>query len=856
MLVASRSAPPAHRSHAEVQTALRSPFPLVRMAETSPVKSWYDAGLRLLNEPESPTLSPVESWFEEGLAVVERRNQMAIALAQKRKAMLLKREGADTIARREESAAKTAEMAATKKAEPRSPEAEVDITQLPPAPPTPLPSPAPLATLETSALLGKLLLTVAKVAEKTTAVIDARLAEAPLPARIAELDRVEKLKFAVRGYALAAAQLAYEDATAKLEEMWTPETQENAQRIATELFAVSKGLAVAGMETAKELAEKFTEQAKAATVEESQRTAAAEESDRVKRPSVDSLSPPVAPAPAPATAAPKMADIIDTAVGAGAFKTLAAALGAAGLVDTMKSAGPFTVFAPTDAAFAKLPAGTVEELIKPENKAMLAAILTYHVVSGKVMASTVVTMDGAKVPTVNGAEITINVGTDGVMVDGAKVTTTDIECSNGVIHIIDSVILPAAVPAKEKEEAFSFMAPPPGLECNNDDECVLPELEDEETSAVADEGDSMAEGLAVVERRNQMAASLAQKRKVMLLKREGAATIARREKIGAEEQKRKVMLLKREGAATIARREKIGAEATQQAATKDATVAAEAAKAAAAAEVERIAAKAAAAAEAERIAADQAKANKADKQAKAAKEQAKADKADKQTKAIKEQAKADQAKEKAKQEKQQAKAVKEEARKSTDAEESARRVNQALAEQRKLEEEASPSKLKEEASPLAADGSASDEAKHKTAEQAEVERLAAKAATAAEAAAVAEAAATAEAAGAAEKAAAAEAAVAERRLKLDYIRAQLSISDTLPVKEVVQQANAMVGLPNKGTLSTQVEALFEAVAVPDLKRLAAEKAQADREQAEKAKAVKGAAVIMPGDIQPGFSGGW
>ena len=826
------------------------------MAETSPVKSWYDAGLRLLNEPESPTLSPVESWFEEGLAVVERRNQMAIALAQKRKAMLLKREGADTIARREESAAKTAEMAATKKAEPRSPEAEVDITQLPPAPPTPLPSPAPLATLETSALLGKLLLTVAKVAEKTTAVIDARLAEAPLPARIAELDRVEKLKFAVRGYALAAAQLAYEDATAKLEEMWTPETQENAQRIATELFAVSKGLAVAGMETAKQLAEKFTEQAKAATVEESQRTAAAEESDRVKRPSVDSLSPPVAPAPAPATAAPKMADIIDTAVGAGAFKTLAAALGAAGLVDTMKSAGPFTVFAPTDAAFAKLPAGTVEELIKPENKAMLAAILTYHVVSGKVMASTVVTMDGAKVPTVNGAEITINVGTDGVMVDGAKVTTTDIECSNGVIHIIDSVILPAAVPAKEKEEAFSFMAPPPGLECNNDDECVLPELEDEETSAVADEGDSMAEGLAVVERRNQMAASLAQKRKVMLLKREGAATIARREKIEAEEQKRKVMLLKREGAATIARREKIGAEATQQAATKDATVAAEAAKAAAAAEVERIAAKAAAAAEAERIAADQAKANKADKQAKAAKEQAKADKADKQTKAIKEQAKADQAKEKAKQEKQQAKAVKEEARKSTDAEESARRVNQALAEQRKLEEEASPSKLKEEASPLAADGSASDEAKHKTAEQAEVERLAAKAATAAEAAAVAEAAATAEAAGAAEKAAAAEAAVAERRLKLDYIRAQLSISDTLPVKEVVQQANAMVGLPNKGTLSTQVEALFEAVAVPDLKRLAAEKAQAEREQAEKAKAVKGAAVIMPGDIQPGFSGGW
>ena len=159
-------------------------------------------------------------------------------------------------------------------------------------------------------------------------------------------------------------------------------------------------------------------------------------------------------------------DIVDTAVSAGAFKTLAAALGAAGLVDTMKSAGPFTVFAPTDAAFAKLPAGTVEELIKPENKAKLTDILTYHVVSGKVMASTVVTMDGAKVPTVNGAEITINVGTDGVMVDGAKVTTTDIECSNGVIHIIDSVILPAAKPAPAKMPAMAGAGPaaPAGFE--------------------------------------------------------------------------------------------------------------------------------------------------------------------------------------------------------------------------------------------------------------------------------------------------------------------------------------------------------------------------------------------------------
>jgi uncharacterized surface protein with fasciclin (FAS1) repeats len=155
--------------------------------------------------------------------------------------------------------------------------------------------------------------------------------------------------------------------------------------------------------------------------------------------------------------AEKKADIADT-VGSGAFKTLAAALGVAGLVDTMKSAGPFTVFAPTDAAFAKLPAGTVEELIKPENKAKLTDILTYHVVSGKVMASTVVTMDGAKVPTVNGAEVTIKVGKDGVMVDGAKVTTTDIECTNGVIHIIDSVILPP--PAGRSDEIEMLDAKP------------------------------------------------------------------------------------------------------------------------------------------------------------------------------------------------------------------------------------------------------------------------------------------------------------------------------------------------------------------------------------------------------------
>ena len=133
-------------------------------------------------------------------------------------------------------------------------------------------------------------------------------------------------------------------------------------------------------------------------------------------------------------------DIVDTAVAAGQFKTLATALEAAGLVDTLKGAGPFTVFAPTDEAFAKLPAGTVENLLKPENKEKLTAILTYHVVPGKVLAADVVKMSSAK--TVNGQNIRIASGKDGVMVDNAKVTKTDIVCSNGVIHVIDSVILP------------------------------------------------------------------------------------------------------------------------------------------------------------------------------------------------------------------------------------------------------------------------------------------------------------------------------------------------------------------------------------------------------------------------------
>ncbi len=133
-------------------------------------------------------------------------------------------------------------------------------------------------------------------------------------------------------------------------------------------------------------------------------------------------------------------DIVDTAVAAGDFKTLAAALNAAGLVDTLKGAGPFTVFAPTDAAFAKLPAGTVEDLLKPENKEKLVAILTYHVVSGKVMAKDVVKLTEAK--TVNGKSVKVMAKGGKVMVDSANVVKTDIQCSNGVIHVIDSVLLP------------------------------------------------------------------------------------------------------------------------------------------------------------------------------------------------------------------------------------------------------------------------------------------------------------------------------------------------------------------------------------------------------------------------------
>jgi uncharacterized surface protein with fasciclin (FAS1) repeats len=141
------------------------------------------------------------------------------------------------------------------------------------------------------------------------------------------------------------------------------------------------------------------------------------------------------------TSAARAADIVDTAVSAGTFKTLAAALGAADLVETLKGPGPFTVFAPTDAAFAMLPEGTVETLLKAENKGQLTAILTYHVLPGRVLAKQVVGLKGAK--TVNGQRVDIRVKDGSVMVDGANVTTTDIQCDNGVIHVIDAVILPA-----------------------------------------------------------------------------------------------------------------------------------------------------------------------------------------------------------------------------------------------------------------------------------------------------------------------------------------------------------------------------------------------------------------------------
>jgi uncharacterized surface protein with fasciclin (FAS1) repeats len=133
-------------------------------------------------------------------------------------------------------------------------------------------------------------------------------------------------------------------------------------------------------------------------------------------------------------------DVVETAVAAGSFKTLAKALDAAGLVTTLKGSGPFTVFAPTDEAFAKLPAGTLETLLKPENKEKLQRLLTYHVVSGKVMASDVVKLQSAKA--VSGDTLIVKVQNGTVHVDNATVTKADVTASNGVIHVIDSVILP------------------------------------------------------------------------------------------------------------------------------------------------------------------------------------------------------------------------------------------------------------------------------------------------------------------------------------------------------------------------------------------------------------------------------
>ena len=159
---------------------------------------------------------------------------------------------------------------------------------------------------------------------------------------------------------------------------------------------------------------------------------------------------PATPAPAPvaevATPAPapvEAKDIVDTAIAAGSFTTLIAAVQAAGLESTLRGPGPFTVFAPTDAAFAALPAGTVEDLLKPENKAKLTAILTYHVLPAEVMSSAI-GMQTLEPATVEGATVKVVGSSTGVMVNDAKVVTADIDASNGVIHVIDKVIMPPA----------------------------------------------------------------------------------------------------------------------------------------------------------------------------------------------------------------------------------------------------------------------------------------------------------------------------------------------------------------------------------------------------------------------------
>jgi transforming growth factor-beta-induced protein len=164
----------------------------------------------------------------------------------------------------------------------------------------------------------------------------------------------------------------------------------------------------------------------------------------------------VPPTAVPPTEAPMAKDIVDTAVADGRFTTLVAAVQAAGLVDTLKSEGPFTVFAPTDDAFAKLPAGTLDELLKPENKQKLTDILLYHVVAGKVMAADVTALTSAK--TVLGKDVAIKVDMGNVYINEAKVIIADIETSNGVIHVIDSVLLPPAEDAMMEKNTIVDIA--------------------------------------------------------------------------------------------------------------------------------------------------------------------------------------------------------------------------------------------------------------------------------------------------------------------------------------------------------------------------------------------------------------
>ena len=148
-------------------------------------------------------------------------------------------------------------------------------------------------------------------------------------------------------------------------------------------------------------------------------------------------------------------DIVDVAVGAGVFNTLVAAVQAAELVDVLKGEGPFTVFAPTDEAFAALPEGTVESLLLPENKDLLVSILLYHVVSGAVMAADVVELDSAA--TVNGAAVSISVSDSGVMINNANVIQADVAASNGVIHIIDAVLLPPPAPTSVESSTWGMV---------------------------------------------------------------------------------------------------------------------------------------------------------------------------------------------------------------------------------------------------------------------------------------------------------------------------------------------------------------------------------------------------------------